>query len=181
MRERERERERESICMSLFNSTMREHSTTRTYSAIRKHSAIRTQSVFRVKFRVTLYLQNTLKEIKYIMHSAQHTQHTLGARCSCTELFAVNVSERMNQTSPLPRWLEEEEEREREVHEEREDEEEEATRMQAVGGDMRLDEHPCMLNEGEQEDEEKKNEDEEESKKSGRADIDERSAHAQRG
>jgi hypothetical protein len=76
----------------------------------------------------------------------------------------------MNQTSPLPRWLEEEEEREREEHEEREDEEEEATRLQAVGGDMRLDEHPRMLNEGKEEEEEKE---EEESKQSGGEDIDE--------
>jgi hypothetical protein len=85
----------------------------------------------------------------------------------------VSVSERMTQTSPVPRLLEEEEEREWDEHEEREDDEEEATRLQAVGGDMRLDEHSRMLNEGEKEEEEKKEEDEEESKQSGGEDIDE--------
>ena len=43
---------------------------------------------------------------------------------------------------------------------------EEATRLQAVGGDVRLDEHPCLLNEEEEE------EDEEESKRGGGEDID---------
>jgi len=79
----------------------------------------------------------------------------------------VSVSERMTQTSPVPRLLEEVEVREWEEHEERE---EEATRLQAVGGDMRLDEHPRMLNEGKEEEEEKE---EEESKQSGGEDIDE--------
>ena len=122
------------------------------------------------------------------------------------------MSERMTQTSPLPRFLEEEEKREREEAEEREDlpneslrefllpdglvwkvaqrrpsrhdpitldptltnallerygqGAEEATRLQAVGGDVRLDEHPRMLNEEEEE------EDEEESKRGGGEDID---------
>jgi len=48
---------------------------------------------------------------------------------------------------------------------------EEATRLQAVGGDVRLDEHPRMLNE-EEEEEGKKEEDEEESKRGGGKDID---------